>query len=448
MYRTKNSKNQNNNNSNQKKHHNLFHNLLPRRGNHKARSNDTTTTTTTSEIVNQGTMTTESEKSFTERESSTTLDDANTESLPIVSPEISVERAMEAAAASESLSAVKSKSRLIPPDQLRQVYTVPENLRTMEDGGCLFSFVCNHKLTPYQAEMVDSFVNLSGFDDEEKENFVPKFHYSEYMKQRRQELEQESDTASSKSGGSKNGRLPNYTFLLARCGYLLTGVDFAEMIANPTLLTTLDYQRACQPEGTKVWEDYDLMGPDNFRITKPIIPYIYSFTIQFRVSRVKNPEDLQRLSKHLGIPVDGAIVLERTKRSVPPKEDATKKTKSVLVYTDLGQGVVLVTHLTVMLQCGLPEVVERIIGTVGQWGLGETAETAWRTRTYLQKKMPFAPTEPAFFLDAASEAPEEEESKQSGQQQPRGQSDEDDDDDDDFFDAVDADAHGNDVLVH
>jgi hypothetical protein len=117
-----------------------------------------------------------------------------------------------------------------------------------------------------------------------------------------------------------------------------------------------------------------------------------------------------------------------------------------LAYTNLGHGVVLVTHLTVLIQSGLPEVVERILGTVGSWGLGETAETAWRTRKYLQDHMPYhgGPTEEpgAFFLDAASEEQTEEEEEEPTKTTANG----DDDSDDDFYDAVDLPT--TDVLVH
>jgi hypothetical protein len=376
----------------------------------------------------------------------------------IAMPNISVERAIastEKMSTANDLQAIKYISRSVPSEQLSRFYTVPDNIRTLEDGGCLFSFTCNHWLTPYEGEMVDSMINLSGFDDEEKENFVPKFSYAEYSQDQNASGRQSrtslhgytnSSTHSSSTCGSGQRSLhgPSYTFLLARCGYLLTGVDFAQLMSNPSLLATLDYQRSCQPEGTRIWDDYDKMDRDNFRITKPIIPYIYSFTIQFRVSRVEDPDEIQQLSNHLHIPVDGAIVLERTKRSIPPKEDATKKTKSVLVYTNLGQGVVLVSHLTVLIQSGLPEVVERILGTVGQWGLGETAETAWRTRRYLQERMPYGPTEPTFFLDASSEIPADETKPDIAKGDHEGNEDE--DDEDDFFDAVDLPT--TDVLVH
>ena len=372
--------------------------------------------------------------SFTEVTNSDISEDTNNDPLPIAPPAISVDRAIDQSSIEDDdLSTVKSDSRLITSShELRRMYTKPENLEVLENGGVLFAFVCHHALTPYEIDMVDSTINISGFGDEEKENFLPHFEYEEYQQQllRQEQLAMDRSSSSSLSQTS----VPKYTFLLTRCGYLLTGFDLKELLHNPLIMTTLEYQRSCQPEGTKIWDDRDKMGADNFRMTKPIIPYIFNFTIQFKVSRVTNTSELQRLSQHLHVPIDGAIVLERTKRSVPPKEDATRKIKSILAYTDLGNGVVLVSHLTVILQVGLPEIIERILGTIGQWGLNETAETAWRTRRYLQTQLPYVamPKEQAFFLDAASEI--EQQQTTSEVEVP---SDDNDEDEDDFFDAVD-----------
>jgi hypothetical protein len=67
--------------------------------------------------------------------------------------------------------------------------------------------------------------------------------------------------------------------------------------------------------------------------------------------------------------------------------------------------------LTVILQQGLPEIVEKAIDTFGKWGLGETCETAWRTRRYMKRVMPLAMQESGsgslnsggnIFMDAKS----------------------------------------------
>lgn len=315
------------------------------------------------------------------------------EKEPLEVPPISVERALTSCGAAapknhdgantdevDFTSMLQAKSMVVP--SMESHYTNKDCLQTLENGGCLFTFACRHELDPQQQEMVNSMINLSAFQDETKENYVPHYEYPS---------EEEE-----------------YTILLARAAYVLAGVDIQALYTNPSLLSTFAYQQSCQPSGTVIWNDYNKMEPDTFRITKPIIPYIYNFTIQFRVSGIV---ELERLSRHLGIRVDGGILLERTKRSVPPKEDATVKCKSVLLYTILHPGVVLVTHLTVLLQQGLPEIVERAIDTFGSWGLVETCETAWRTRRYLKMLLPIRTP--------------------SGKEQ--------DDDKDVFFDAVDND---------
>lgn len=331
---------------------------------------------------------------------------------PFPVPRISIERALEAAALTSPTSsshngaeddnsygsaesdhtALEAKSRVVPSHESH--YTNPKNLACLEGGGCLYSFVCNHReeLTPYEHDMVDLVINLSAFDDETRENYVPHFEFG--------------NGNNENNNGNSNGFSDEFTFLLARCAYLLVGVDVRRLFTNPSLLSTLEYQTSCQPAGTTIWEDYDNMQPDNFRMTKPIIPYLYSFTVQFRVSGL-HQQVLEQLGRHVGTRVDGGILLERTKRTIPPKEDATKKSKSVLLYTDLGRGVFLVTHLTVILQDGLPVIVERVIDTFGPWGLGQTCETAWRTRRYMKKAMPLPMQDElalgsgdAIFLDA------------------------------------------------
>ena len=295
------------------------------------------------------------------------------EKEPLGVPPLSIERALTFCGAApnnddtnddnddeDDLSTLQAKSMVVP--SMESHYTNKDCLQTLENGGCLFTFACRHELDLLQQEMVNSVINLSAFREETEENYVPHYEYPSNDEE-------------------------EYTFLLARAAYVLAGVDIQALYTNPSLLSTFAYQESCQPSGTFIWKDYDKMAHDTFRITKPIIPYIYNFTIQFQVSSI-GTQELERLSRHVGIRVDGGILLERTKRSVPPKEDATVKCKSVLLYTILQEGIVLVTHLTILLQRGLPEIVERAIDTFGSWGLVETCETAWRTRRYLHMLLP------------------------------------------------------------
>jgi hypothetical protein len=373
--------------------------------------------------------------------------------LPLPIPPISPERALQAAAAAAAKSRTNGDNTTTtttngkPPTSVFNGISIAEGivnpytnwnyLKTLEHGGCLFSFVCRHELLPYEADMVASMINLSAFDNEVTENHVPHVDVTKYTSRKTTVEKKKNNTANGKEnnqrdedgppkkanpskaekeddpslalnalsiqesssvpkveGGEGTTQEPPYSFLLARAAYLLVGIDAEELLGpdeGPVLLSSLAYQQACQPSGTHIWTDYENMQPHNFRITKPIIPYVYDMTVQFRVSSLSSRRDvLQRLGHHVGTRVDGGLLLERTKRSKLPKEDLTKKAKSVLLYTDLGQTVVLVTHLTVVLQRGLPDPVERLITYLPQkfqaWGLGETCETARNTNRYLQRR--------------------------------------------------------------
>jgi len=364
--------------------------------------------------------------------------------LPLAVPPISPQRARDAYTATQEVAAeyggdddwteeiTTQVNKGISISEIQNTYTNFEYLKILERGGCLFSFSCHHQLAPYEAEMVDSIINLTAFEDEVKENYVPHFEDSGKYKDALGDIEEqdeknsqeETEQAETKNNSKQPKGVPAfdwnpsslftlelpaisvqekqkkvennnpYTFLLARASYLLFDVDLQKLLGQdgPSILSSPEYHQKCEPTGTKVWTDTENMEPNNFRITKTIIPRVYDIVVQFRVSALDDKDVLKQIGRHAGTRIDGGILLERTKRSKPPKEDATKKAKSVLLYTDLGEGVCLVTHLTVVLQRGLPDPIERLINYLPNrfqsWGLGETWETAWRTRRYLKKVAP------------------------------------------------------------
>ncbi len=71
---------------------------------------------------------------------------------------------------------LQDKSHVVPSHESH--YTNSKSLHCLEEGGCLFTFVCNHQLSPYEREMVDLVINLSAFHDETTENYVPHFEFS------------------------------------------------------------------------------------------------------------------------------------------------------------------------------------------------------------------------------------------------------------------------------
>ena len=234
------------------------------------------------------------------------------------------------------------------------------NLQLLEAGGALFSFTCKRALDPFENKMVGTIANLSGFDDEVVQNYVPHLNMHD----------------------SKD--VNKYTYLLARSSYLLPKIDIEQL--TPELVASVEYHKCCEPENTFIWKDCNPKNTE-FRITKPIIPYIYSLTVQFKVSRIADANTLRELSNLVGMNVTHGILLERTKRSVPPKQDSSRKAKSVLLFSPIEDGYLL-HHLTVILQSSLPFVIEKTISTFGSWGLGEAIETARRTREYLRRTIP------------------------------------------------------------
>jgi len=333
--------------------------------------------------------------------------------------------------------------------ELINTYTNLDHLKTLEEGGCLFSFRCCRKLKAYEVEMVDAIINLSAFDNEVTENHVPHFQ-AKYYKEAAAEGEEDKDKAAEDEQEQEEtppeespdaleeeqpqpqeetGQHFPYTILLARSSYLLFDIDLSTLLSPKglSILSSAEYHKACEPSGTKVWTDVDNMQPNTFRITKPIVPKVFGITVQCRVSALTDGPLLRRLGRHVGTRVDGGFLLERTKRSYnPKKEDATKKTKSVLLYTDLGSGAILVTHLTVVLQKSLPATMERLINYLPNrfqsWGLGETCETAFKTRKYLAKAVP-------------ANKKEGEENSLQDKFASCNVSSEDDEDDDEFLDA-------------
>lgn len=239
-------------------------------------------------------------------------------------------------------------------DQHSRYFTDPLHRDVIEKGGVLFSFSCSKLLDPYDMELVMNTINLSSYTDETTENYVPHIR--------------------------KEGLL-DFTIVIAKSAYMLPGADLA-FVCDPAFVSSVAYQKACEPSSNYIWDDGT--EPNTFRLTKPVIAYLFSVTIQFRVSRL-SPEDLERFSSFLGLRVDGGLLMERTKRSKPPKDDRTRKAKSVLLYTQVPGGL-YVTHLTVILQSSIPTIVAKFIHRFGAWGLTEALETAGKTRRYLEEQ--------------------------------------------------------------
>ncbi|EPY25211.1 hypothetical protein STCU_06787 [Strigomonas culicis] len=232
--------------------------------------------------------------------------------------------------------------------------TVPNALN---EGKCVFRFMCSpmNAVDAETKEMINSFINVSSFKDEERENNTP-----------RVDVYNAEDAS-------------KYIGIFVKAMYVLPGVKLPNITAD--CVASLEYQKACQPSGSKVEE-----GPtaNSFRVTMSVIKFVFSLTIQFKVSEVTDPQTLLSFKNVDGMIPAKVIVLERTKRNVG-KVDATAKVRSLLLYYPINDGV-LVNSQTLVLNTSLPKVVSKIVNTFGSQGAAQSADTTKLTRRFLTDK--------------------------------------------------------------
>lgn len=226
----------------------------------------------------------------------------------------------------------------------------------LSEGATLFDFYCTtgNRLFSGARQLVDIIVNVSGFNDEVKEN------------------------ASIKININSPSEASLYTIILTKVAYILPDIDLE--LLSPQLIASDRYQKACVPGDPYVWPDM----PDNqtFRITKVIISYIYSMTIQLRVSEVTKKEDLEKINKIDNIKYDKVFVLERTKRNTSTA-DATAKVKSIIAYKKVNGGIYM-NNTTVVLNTNLPSFLTPFVDKLGHFGASESAQTAIQTRNFFK----------------------------------------------------------------
>jgi len=176
--------------------------------------------------------------------------------------------------------------------------------------------------------------------------------------------------------------LGQYLIVLSRAMYLLPGVTLQNL---PPLeeYSDVDYHKACQPGNPRVWED--CTEPNTFRITKSILPMIYSMCIQFRCSEIplETLPDLNVLTG--GLRVHRAILMERTKRT-RGKQDSTKACKTIILYHQLRDGGVVCVNTTCLVSSSGVPGARTMLNRFGSMGCAEVSETALRTREYLKRR--------------------------------------------------------------
>jgi len=232
-----------------------------------------------------------------------------------------------------------------------------KKVMSLSRGKTFFTFACQSgkTLSDREIDHVDYIVNLSGFKDELADNGI------EFVNIRNKE------------------EAALYTVAIVKNAYMLPYTKLEDF--TPELLCSQDYLHGCMPGPPKIWKEV----PDNthFRITKTIIPWVFNMTIQFKVS-VLDPKHYPSLSQIDNCPVHKAIILERTKRD-KTVQDATKKAKSVLLYTKV-EGGTLCRNITICLNSFVPNFVVPFIDTLGSLGSKETKETAVMTRNFFKKQ--------------------------------------------------------------
>ncbi|KAG5482072.1 hypothetical protein LSCM1_05791 [Leishmania martiniquensis] len=228
---------------------------------------------------------------------------------------------------------------------------------TLNEGRCIFRFMCGSlaEADPETRSIVDAIINLSSFADEETENNVPKVNVYD------------------------NQDAAKYIGIHVKAMYMLPGIALKDLTKN--LVVSAEYQKSCQPSENKI---QDCETVDTFRLTMTIIRFVFSLTIQFKVSEITDQAVLKSLAVCDGMVPAKAIMLERTKRNIA-KVDATAKVRSMLLYYPVNDGVLVNNH-TVVLNTSLPKVVSKIMNSFGSQGASQSVQTAKLTREYLLKR--------------------------------------------------------------
>lgn len=227
----------------------------------------------------------------------------------------------------------------------------------LSQGDAYFGFCCKpgSKLDDGDLTQLGTIVNLTGFEDELRDNHTPTLDVSNQQS------------------------IAKYTFIMVKAMYLIPGFELNNMTRE--VMASIDYQKGCQPGGPKFWDD--CTEPYTFRFTKPLIKFVYSIVVQLRVHEITDPGLLMSFRSIDGLIPEKAVLLERTKRD-PTKQDSTLKCKSVLLYYRVTGGT-LVTNVTTVVNSAIPTVVAKLVNNFGSSGAAEVAETATMTRAYLRK---------------------------------------------------------------
>lgn len=248
---------------------------------------------------------------------------------------------------------VTDKSSSIVVKDTWNFLSSPLRIQQLNEGLTLFNLVCKvgSELAEDHQAFINTFANISGFEDEIVENNVP--HVDACDK----------------------AAMSPYTVVLTKSMYMLPNLSINDITAK--LLTSQAYHLACQPGKPFI---HPPVTPGTFRMTKTLVPIVWKMTIQFKVSEIC-VDKAAAIGAVDDVPPDKVMLLERTKRNIH-KTDGTRKVKSLIMYNSVPGGL-LVRHSTVALNSMIPSYAASLVNNLASFGAREAYQTVNLTRTKL-----------------------------------------------------------------
>jgi len=159
-------------------------------------------------------------------------------------------------------------------------------------------------------------INLSKFEDEEKENNVPRISEKKLQKK-------------------------NYDVSYERCPIFFPGLrsdDFScELLANYDYLI-----RVFKDTGVDTWENhaYNRRNECTMRWSTQFIPVLYRMTCQWEISEL-DEETLRHVSEHFKLDYHRCFMMERTKQNIYQAADANIKSRAFMFMYDTDDGLLI-----------------------------------------------------------------------------------------------------------
>ena len=241
--------------------------------------------------------------------------------------------------------------------------SIPNGVDALNAGDILFKFRASPSadLSDDDRRELATFVNLSQFHDEAKENCSAPL-----------------DPMDAKA-------MEGLTLIMVRMMSIYPNVTSRE--CNVDVITSVDYQKSLVV-GKETFETVN--RPRTFRKNKTVIPFVYSFIMQMTGSERADATYNRRFADvHCGMVPDRAVILERTKRNMAVV-DSTVKSKSVNLYYDIpmpdGRKCTLMSHTSVILKSSMPSVLMKMLKSIGKTTAEEGRKQLLQSRKFLRDR--------------------------------------------------------------